>query len=83
MSRKVAEAFRTGKGVGWHEHSKCLFSGTERFFRPGYNANLFRIGSSLEGIEEKLKSGVNHDAATVRPRSLYGLSLSKFAILRI
>jgi hypothetical protein len=37
---KVAEAFRTGKGVGWHEHSKCLFSGTERFFRPGYNANL-------------------------------------------
>jgi Rv2258c-like winged HTH domain len=28
---KVAEAFRTGKGVGWHEHSKCLFSGTERF----------------------------------------------------
>ncbi len=37
---KVSEAFRTGKGVGWHDHSKCLFSGTERFFRPGYNANL-------------------------------------------
>jgi hypothetical protein len=37
---RVAEAFRTGKGVGWHGHSKCLFSGTERFFRPGYNANL-------------------------------------------
>ena len=37
---KIAEAFRSGKGVGWHEHSKCLFSGTERFFRPGYNANL-------------------------------------------
>lgn len=32
---KVADAFRTGKGLGWHEHSTCLFRGTERFFRPG------------------------------------------------
>jgi hypothetical protein len=26
---KVADAFRTGKGLGWHEHSTCLFRGTE------------------------------------------------------
>jgi hypothetical protein len=37
---KVAEAFRTGKGVPWHDHSACLFRGAERFFRPGYSANL-------------------------------------------
>ena len=37
---KVAAAFKSGKGVGWHEHSTCLFRGTERFFRPGYNAHL-------------------------------------------
>ena len=37
---KVAEAFRTGGGVGWHEHDPCLFRGTERFFRPGYAAHL-------------------------------------------
>ena len=37
---KVTEAFRTGDGVGWHEHDPGLFDGTERFFRPGYNANL-------------------------------------------
>ncbi len=37
---KIAEAFRTGAGVGWHEHHRDLFEGTERFFRPGYNANL-------------------------------------------
>ncbi len=37
---KVMEAFRSGKGVGWHEHEPDLFRGTERFFRPGYNANL-------------------------------------------
>lgn len=36
----VREAFRSGAGVGWHEHHEDLFSGTERFFRPGYVANL-------------------------------------------
>jgi SAM-dependent methyltransferase len=55
---KVAEAFRTGKGVGWHEHSKCLFSGTERFFRPGYNANLVSSWiPALDGVEARLKAG--------------------------
>jgi SAM-dependent methyltransferase len=70
---KVAEAFRTGKGVGWHEHSKCLFSGTERFFRPGYNANLVSNWiPTLEGVEEKLKAGARvadvgcgHGASTI------------------
>jgi len=36
----VIEAFRTGAGVGWHEHHEEVFSGCERFFRPGYAANL-------------------------------------------
>jgi len=70
---KVAEAFRTGKGVGWHEHSKCLFSGTERFFRPGYNANLVQNWiPSLDGVEAKLKTGAKvadvgcgHGASTI------------------
>ena len=38
--QKVAEAFRSGAGVGWHEHHEDVFSGCERFFRPGYAANL-------------------------------------------
>lgn len=70
---KVAEAFRTGKGVGWHDHSKCLFSGTERFFRPGYNANLVSNWiPTLDGVEEKLKTGAKvadvgcgHGASTI------------------
>ena len=70
---KVAEAFRTGKGVGWHEHSKCLFSGTERFFRPGYNANLASNWiPALDGVEAKLKAGAKvadvgcgHGASTI------------------
>jgi len=53
---KVAEAFRTGKGVGWHEHSKCLFSGTERFFRPGYNANL--VSNWIPTVEGIVSPGV-------------------------
>jgi SAM-dependent methyltransferase len=70
---KVAEAFRTGKGVGWHEHSKCLFSGTERFFRPGYSANLVQNWiPSLNGVEAKLRAGAKvadvgcgHGASTI------------------
>ena len=70
---KVADAFRTGQGVGWHEHSKCLFSGTERFFRPGYNANLVANWiPALEGVEAKLKAGARvadvgcgHGASTI------------------
>src|SRR5579862_5245122 len=76
---KVAEAFRTGKGVGWHEHSKCLFSGTERFFRPGYNANLVANWiPALEGVEAKLKAGARvadvgcgHGASTVLMAGAY------------
>jgi SAM-dependent methyltransferase len=55
---KVAAAFKSGKGVGWHEHDPNLFQGTERFFRPGYNANLVSIWiPALEGVREKLDKG--------------------------
>jgi 2-polyprenyl-3-methyl-5-hydroxy-6-metoxy-1,4-benzoquinol methylase len=55
---KFLEAFRTGKGVGWHEHNPELFVGTERFFRPGYNANLVPNWiPALEDVETKLKGG--------------------------
>lgn len=55
---KIAERFKTGEGLGWHEHDHGLFRGTEMFFRPGYAANL--VGSwipALEGVEEKLNAG--------------------------
>ncbi|MDB5396713.1 MAG: SAM-dependent methyltransferase [Rhodospirillales bacterium] len=70
---KITEAFRTGKGVGWHEHDSCLFRGTERFFRPGYAANLVESWlPALDGMVEKLRSGARvadvgcgHGASTV------------------
>jgi 2-polyprenyl-3-methyl-5-hydroxy-6-metoxy-1,4-benzoquinol methylase len=55
---RLLEAFRSGEGVGWHEHDPGLFLGTERFFRPGYNANLVsKWIPALNGVEAKLKTG--------------------------
>jgi SAM-dependent methyltransferase len=55
---KISDAFKTGKGVGWHEHDACLFHGTERFFRPGYAANLISSWlPALPGVVEKLERG--------------------------
>src|SRR6202040_3507266 len=55
---KIAQAFQTGRGVGWHEHHHDLFSGTERFFRPGYAANLISSWiPALAGVQEKLERG--------------------------
>jgi 2-polyprenyl-3-methyl-5-hydroxy-6-metoxy-1,4-benzoquinol methylase len=55
---KITERFRTGEGLGWHEHDHNLFRGTELFFRPGYIANLTSAWlPALDGVEEKLKAG--------------------------
>ena len=70
---KLTEAFRTGEGVGWHEHDPGLFEGTERFFRPGYNANVIKSWiPALDGAEAKLKAGAlvadvgcGHGASTI------------------
>jgi 2-polyprenyl-3-methyl-5-hydroxy-6-metoxy-1,4-benzoquinol methylase len=55
---KLAEAFKSGQGVGWGEHCNCLFCGVERFFRSGYKAHL--IGEwlpALDGVVDKLERG--------------------------
>ena len=55
---RITEAFRSGKGVGWHEHDPGLFEGTERFFRPGYAVNLVPSWiPALEGVQAKLEKG--------------------------
>jgi SAM-dependent methyltransferase len=54
----ITAAFRTGKGVGWHEHHADLFHGTARFFRPGYAANLVSSWlPALDGVVPRLEAG--------------------------
>lgn len=54
----VRSAFTTGQGLGWHEHHHDLFVGTERFFRPGYVANLVTEWiPALDGVDAKLEAG--------------------------
>jgi SAM-dependent methyltransferase len=56
---KIAEAFKSGRGVGWHEHDPSLFSGTERFFRPGYAVHLVDEWlPALEGVRTQLERGI-------------------------
>jgi 2-polyprenyl-3-methyl-5-hydroxy-6-metoxy-1,4-benzoquinol methylase len=55
---RVTEAFRTGSGIGWHEQDPEVFAGCERFFRPGYSANLVSSWlPALDGVEAKLRAG--------------------------
>jgi SAM-dependent methyltransferase len=70
---KVVEAARAGDGFGWHEHVQDVHEGCERFFRPGYNANLISGWlPSLDGVVEKLERGARvadvgcgHGASTI------------------
>ena len=55
---RIEQSFRTGAGMGWHEHDTDVFVGCERFFRPGYLANLVPAWiPALEGVEAKLHAG--------------------------
>ena len=70
---KITDAFRSGRGVGWHEHSRCLFCGTERFFRAGYRQHLVSEWlPALDGVVAKLQAGASvadigcgHGASTI------------------
>ncbi|RAY15733.1 SAM-dependent methyltransferase [Actinomadura craniellae] len=55
---EITDAFRTGEGVGWHEHDEDVFTGCERFFRPGYAAHLLTEWlPALDGVTAKLGAG--------------------------
>jgi 2-polyprenyl-3-methyl-5-hydroxy-6-metoxy-1,4-benzoquinol methylase len=56
---RLKQAFKTGEGIGWHEHDHGVFHGCARFFRPGYIGNLVQHWiPSLDGVEARLKAGI-------------------------
>ena len=79
IESKLATAFVSGEGVGWHEHEHQLFHGIERFFRSGYAANLVSSWiPALDGVEAKLKAGATvadlgcgHGASTILMAQAY------------
>ena len=79
---RIEEAFRKGGGMLWHEHDPDLFIGTERFFRPGYQAHLVKEWiPALSGIDEKLSTGgtavdvgCGHGMSTIIMAQAYPLS---------
>ena len=72
-SPRITDVVRSGEGLGWHEHSHDVHEGCERFFRPGYNANLISAWlPALDGVVEKLERGARvadigcgHGASTI------------------
>jgi SAM-dependent methyltransferase len=76
---KISSAFQSGRGVGWHEHHHDLFTGTERFFRPGYATNLVSSWiPALDGVHTKLEAGAmvadvgcGHGASTILMAQAY------------
>lgn len=70
---KITHAFKSGEGVSWGDHSDCLFCGTEKFFRPGYQASLISEWlPALDGVSAKLEAGgkvadvgCGHGASTI------------------
>lgn len=79
---KLSAAFRTGEGIGWHEHDHELFHGIERFFRSSYTGNLVQSWiPALDGVEAKLKAGARvadigcgHGASTILMAQAYPAS---------
>jgi SAM-dependent methyltransferase len=56
---RLAHAYATGEGVGWHEHDPRLFTGVERFFRTAYrNSLLTEWLPAIEGLVERLETGI-------------------------
>jgi 2-polyprenyl-3-methyl-5-hydroxy-6-metoxy-1,4-benzoquinol methylase len=59
IKERLKDAFKTGAGIGWHEHDHEVFHGCGRFYRAGYLGNLIQQWiPALDGIEARLKSGI-------------------------
>ena len=76
---RITEAFRTGAGMGWHEHDRDVFIGCEQFFRPGYIANLVPSWiPALDGVQDKLQAGATGRRHRLRARRVHHLLAQQY-----
>ena len=84
---RIAESFRTGAGMGWHEHVDGVFHGCEKFFRPGYAANLVSSWiPALQRCQREAGGGGASGRRRLRERGFHfidGKSIPQLSILRI
>ncbi|GEL19502.1 class I SAM-dependent methyltransferase [Pseudonocardia asaccharolytica] len=79
---RLAEAFRTGAGIGWGDHHPELYPGCERFFAPSYRNHLVTSWiPALDGVEDRLRDGATvadigcgHGASTLVMAEAYPAS---------
>lgn len=82
IGQRLENAFRTGEGIGWHEHDHALFHGVERFFRSSYIGSLTSLWiPALDGVEARLHAGARvadigcgHGASTILMAQAYPAS---------
>ncbi len=56
---KALEAFRTGSGVAWGDHSGRLYCGVAAFYRNAYKGSLLSEWlPALDGVVEQLQAGI-------------------------
>jgi SAM-dependent methyltransferase len=55
---KIAEAFRTGRGIAWAEQDPAIFAATERFWQVSYRTSLVSNWiPALDGVADRLRAG--------------------------
>ena len=55
----LAEAFRSGRGIGWDAHDERVFEGVARFFGAAYRAHLVEEWVPALGLEPLLRQGAS------------------------
>ena len=71
--QRLKQAFKTGTGLGWEQHTGCLYCSIEWVFKPRYKGELIANWlPSLDGVVDKLKRGAKvadvgcgHGASTI------------------
>jgi len=84
---RITESFRSGLGMGWHEHTDDVFHGCEKFFRPGYAANLVSTWISFTARRQaETRSGGTSGGRRLWQGCIHlvaGESVPQISILRI